>query len=220
MYLARMAACTAAAEESADHCCASPMRGGLSLCGAECDGNVVGGSHAQEWLTRALGVPCRLVRCASSSAAGFANEAPLLLATTTAVSALNEVLDGMGSPTVCASRFRANLVVNVSSRSAEAFPEFSWSSIALANEALRLRVVGPCTRCTMVELDPETGARHGSVLSALTSLCKARGRIVFGAFCEVDACAVVTPARDASTDACVALDSVAVLEQGERVHLA
>ena len=50
---------------------------------------------------------------------------------------------------------------------------------------MELRVVGPCARCGMVELDPTSGARHGSVLRTLATYRRSNARIDFGVFCEL-----------------------------------
>ena len=46
-------------------------------------------------------------------------------------------------------------------------------------------MVGPCARCAMVELDPNSGARHGSVLRTLATYRRSNARIDFGVFCEL-----------------------------------
>lgn len=254
----------------------------LSLCGEECYGWAVGGAAVADWLEQAVGVPCRLVRCAraregvrgesspadvssagSSSGGdggggrnggggggsiGFANEAPLLLVSQSAVETLNGELRRAGERAVSAACFRPNLVVESPSRYSAGVlaplhpgrgPEDEWSALRIfshgamdgvlpqpAEPALRpdgtsllpqqgmagaahgtgsscgvwplpvgtgcsptldLRVVGPCARCAMVELDPSSGARHGSVLRTLASYRRSHARIDFGVFCEVAA---------------------------------
>lgn len=63
-------------------------------------------------------------------------------------------------------------------------PEDSWSGAILAGGAVKLRVTGECARCAMVETDPLSGAKHGTVLRALARHRRRRARLVFGVFCE------------------------------------
>lgn len=74
----------------------------LTLCGEECYGAAVGGPEAALWFERAVGVPCRLVRCSrargpplaggGAASIGFANEAPLLLVSQESVETLSSAL--------------------------------------------------------------------------------------------------------------------------------
>ena len=111
------------------------------------------------------------------------------------VEALNRALRAAGDPPVSSRHFRPNLVVDGGAAllpSADAprvlngvsGPEDGWAGAVLAGGALRLRVTGPCARCAMVEIDPTSGAAHGTVLRALARHRRRRSRIVFGVFCE------------------------------------
>ena len=59
----------------------------------------------------------------------------------------------------------------------------------LAGGAVALRVAGPCSRCSMVEIDPSSGAKHGAVLRALARHHRERARLLFGVFCAPRAAA-------------------------------
>ena len=180
---------------------AAPSRR-VNVCGKDCEAHEFGGAEASRWLSEALGVPCRLVRYSSvaryADDVAFANEAPILVVTQSAVAALNASLRSSGEPPVCAQHFRPNLVLDglapfnidrlshAHGLSGEAQSELDGSMIGFADSALRLRVTGPCARCAMVEIDPTSGARHGAVLRALARHHRIRSRLVFGFFCKLE----------------------------------
>jgi uncharacterized protein YcbX len=138
---------------------------------------------------------------AAREGVAFANEAPLLLLVQSAVDTLNANLRAAGEATVSARHFRPNLVVadgrlptplarlqpgharrgggdadETSSR------DVSWK-ISLAAGRVSLVVTGACERCSMVEIDPTSGAKHGSVMRALARHHRVRSRLLFGVFC-------------------------------------
>jgi len=195
----------------------------LTLCGEECYGWAVGDVETNKWFEQAVGVPCRLVRAADgrrsviattrtrrrassdelargggepSGSIGFANDAPLLLVSQTAVDTLNGELLRSGEKAVAAASFRPNMVVeplggtlNLPLNPGHG-PEDGWNALRLTSprsvEApIELRVVGLCARCSMVELDPSSGTRHGSVLRTLASYRRSKAQINFGIFCEL-----------------------------------
>ena len=53
----------------------------------------------------------------------------------------------------------------------------------LADGRVVLRVTSACARCAMVEIDPTSGAKHGTVLRALARHHRVRSRLHFGVFC-------------------------------------
>ena len=128
--------------------------------------------------------------------ARFANEAPLLLLSQTSLDALNAVLRAHQAAPVTASHFRPNLLVTggeggssqvvdgAEGESGGGGPENGWSEVSLADGGVVLRVAGPCARCSMVEVDPVSGVKHGAVLRALARHHRSRARILFGVFCE------------------------------------
>ncbi|EOD20846.1 hypothetical protein EMIHUDRAFT_458486 [Emiliania huxleyi CCMP1516] len=179
----------------------------LTLCGEECYGAAVGGPEAALWFERAVGVPCRLVRCSrargpplaggGAASIGFANEAPLLLVSQESVETLSSALRREGERPVGARSFRPNIVVGAPRASpggtrpeapllsaAASGAEDGWTALRVGG--LRLRVAGPCARCSMVEVDPASGARHGSVLRTLATYRRSHARINFGVFCELE----------------------------------
>ncbi len=61
-----------------------------------------------------------------------------------------------------ARRFRPNLVV----RGAEAYAEDGWPSLTIG--ALRFEAPVGCSRCVMVDVDPERGVSDKAVLKTLS----------------------------------------------------
>lgn len=131
------------------------------------------GAGAAAWLRAALGVECRLVfagpahqrtaaRRYSSGAApvAYADGYPLLLATESSLAALNAA----GEASWSMRRFRPNVVITGTS----AWDEWRWHELRLG--AMRVEVVKPCQRCSIIELDPESGERSPGPTAALRSL--------------------------------------------------
>lgn len=141
------------------------------------------GPLAAGLLTNQLGLPARLVRMGPSTRrpvdpaygqpddrVSFADGFPLLIAGARSIEA---VLRGAGAP-VDARRFRPNVVVD----GAEAFEEDSWRELRLGS--LTVEIVKPCSRCTMVDVDPERGERAGGVLAELTRTRRRAGGVMLG----------------------------------------
>lgn len=174
-------------------CDTSPSE--VNVCGKDCAARSFGGADASRWLSEALGVHCQIVQyglehdqkardAPTSDGVAFANEAPLLLLADSAVDALNHSLRANGQASVDARHFRPNLVLSGLPHGTD---ESSWRRVVLsaddASVDISLDVTGPCARCEMVEIDPTSGARHGSVLRALSRHHRIRSRLVFGVFC-------------------------------------
>lgn len=119
------------------------------------------GDAAAAWLARALGEPVRLVRRVAETVrfanrawvgerdvpVSFADAYPLLVCMRASLATLNERLP---SP-VPMERFRPNLVV-------DGLAPFAEDGIrALRIGAVVLRLVKPCTRCTVPAVDQDTG---------------------------------------------------------------
>jgi uncharacterized protein YcbX len=146
----------------------------------------VADAAANEFLSRALGRPCRLVRLADPSArklprefaangdsVSFADGFPVLLASTASLEDLNARLPAP----VCIDRFRANIVV----RGAAAWEEDEWRVVRIGGAVFD--VVKPCDRCVVTTIDPETGERPDRLepLRTLATFRRdRRGRVMFG----------------------------------------
>eukprot|EP00854_Cymbomonas_tetramitiformis_P027590 gene27590-34042_t len=78
---------------------------------------------------------------------GFANEAQFLLVSEASVEDLNRRIGAAGGEPVEAAQMRANLVVS----GGEAYAEDKWEEVEIGR--CKLRVVGPCGRCSMITID-------------------------------------------------------------------
>jgi uncharacterized protein len=120
------------------------------------------GAHADEWLSFAVGQPVRLVRVAQSmgrranpkfagavpAPIGFPDGYPFLVCNQASLDDLNARLPAP----IPMERFRPNLVL-------EGLAPWDEDRIALlAFEGLSVKLVKPCTRCSIPSLDPHTGA--------------------------------------------------------------
>lgn len=161
-----------------------PMTGQASVWG-DAVAALDGGDAAADWLAALLERACRLAleHAGTKRQAGlpqggpvsFADTAPLLLVNAASLAAVNAQLE---TP-VDIARFRANLVVT----GAAAFAEDSWESIRIGD--VEFTVAGPCDRCVMITLDPESGAAdpQREPLSLLVRHRRgADGKVYFGQF--------------------------------------
>lgn len=120
-------------------------------------------------LSEFLGTACELVYLPHSSArpldpdyaegatVGFSDGFPFLVATTASLTQLNEKLE---TP-IPINRFRANLIID----GADPFAEDRWKTIKIGPAIFSL--VKPCTRCTIITTDQQTGERNSEPLKAL-----------------------------------------------------
>lgn len=129
------------------------------------------------WFSRAIGVPCRLVRfhanarrLASAKWTGgleaptlFSDGYPVLVAGAASLADLNDKLVAAGRAAIPMNRFRPNLVVD----GLDAFEEDYVESFG-AGEAV-LKPVKPCPRCPMPSVDQATGVPGPDPLDILQS---------------------------------------------------
>ena len=117
----------------------------------------------------------------SRLATGFANEAPLLLISGGSVRRLNKMGRAMGRELVDELSFRPNFVVDDGENGGNI--EDEWESIEVGGVGFKIR--GPCSRCNMVEVDPNRGRQgKGGVLRTLGNYRRSGGRIIFGVFVQ------------------------------------
>ena len=166
------------------HVCAHPVSGGLHLSSAGHGtveavttdrpatldiwgtrvATVAANEAASAWLSAVLATPCTLVHQADpdsrpvtpvlarpGDAVSLADGFPLLLVGTASLAAVNARLPPIPGP-VPMNRFRPNLVVETT----EPWQEDTWSHVTIG--PVRLRLASPCSRCTVVTLDQDTGA--------------------------------------------------------------
>ena len=153
------------------------------------------GDLAAQWFTDFLGQGLRLVRfdpeqkrLSDSAWTGqvaaenaFADGYPLLLANTASLTDLNARLAARGAAAVTLQRFRPNLVIT----GLQAFDEDHLHELSLRTEqgTVRLRLVKPCTRCSIPNVDPltaTTGPEPGATLSGFRADPRMNGGITFG----------------------------------------
>ncbi len=153
------------------------------------------GALAAQWFSDFLGPTLRLVRFdpdqqrlsdpkwAGDVAAenAFADGYPLLVANTASLDDLNTRLAARGVAPVTMARFRPNLVLGGLS----AFDEDHIDEVRIttANGLVRLRLVKPCTRCTIPNVDPVSAATShepGDTLQGYRADPRMEGAITFG----------------------------------------
>jgi hypothetical protein len=141
------------------------------------------GDEAAEWLSRAIGTACRLVRMdeefrrrvdpgrvREEAVVGFADAYPFLLATEASL----EDLNGRLETPVSMERFRPNLVV----AGTGAYEEDRWKVVRIGG--ITFDVVKPCSRCAIVTVDPETGLRGPEPLRTLAGYRGEGDKVLFG----------------------------------------
>jgi hypothetical protein len=153
------------------------------------------GALAAQWFSDFLGRKLRLVRFdpeerrlsdpawAGDIAAenAFADGFPLLVANAASLDELNGRLAAKGVAPVTMQRFRPNLVLS----GLQAFDEDHLHEIVIttAEGPVRLRLVKPCTRCTIPNVDPltaATGHEPGDTLAGYRADPRMKGGITFG----------------------------------------
>jgi uncharacterized protein YcbX len=156
------------------------------------------GDATAAWFSEYLGRPARLLRFDATApreasrnwvgdAAGrpgaltrFSDGYPLLVVSTASLAALNARLAAAGLAEAEVQRFRPNVVVD----GLEAFEEDLLDTRAAGDGAgVVMRIVKPCTRCTIPEVDPQTGRHEAGLLLVLASFRadpKLGGAVTFG----------------------------------------
>lgn len=140
------------------------------------------GDEAARWLTRFLGIDCRLVTTGDDferpvnakysrdrDQVGFADAFPLLLISSASLRDLNERLD----QPLPMNRFRPNIVVS----GCEPYAEDRWKHISVGG--LTFRVCKPCARCTVPTVDQLKGTRGEEPLVTLSTYRKSDHNAVF-----------------------------------------
>ena len=139
--------------------------------------------RADAWLSDHLHTPCRLVYMPESThrqadrryapagqPVSFADGFPFLLISEASLADLNARLP----EPVAMARFRPNLVVS----GGTAFQEDTWRRFQAGPQ--RFRVVKPCGRCVMVNLDPHTAQSSREPLATLGTYRRQGNKVLFG----------------------------------------
>lgn len=111
----------------------------------------------------------------------FADGFPLLVANEASLADLNARLAAQGLAPVTMQRFRPNLVLS----GLDAYDEDHLHEIVIATDQgpVRLRLVKPCTRCSIPDVDPLTAAtsnQPGDTLAAYRADPRLKGGVTFG----------------------------------------
>lgn len=141
------------------------------------------GEDVAEWFSYFLNTSCRLVYFPDDEVrqvdpeysrqgdkTGFSDGFPLLLISEASLDDLNGRLD---SP-VSMTRFRPNIVVS----GAEAFAEDNWKEIKVGD--ITMRVVKPCSRCSIPSVDPLSGKRTAEPVKTLREYRLQDTKVYFG----------------------------------------
>lgn len=141
------------------------------------------GDAPANWLSRFLGVDCRLFFMPESTEravdpdyatahdrVGFADGFPFMLISQASLDDLNGRLD---TP-LPMQRFRPNLVVT----GCEPYAEDSWRRIRVGE--ITFRVAKPCSRCAIPAIDPETAEKGAEPLRTLSRYRREGNQVYFG----------------------------------------
>jgi uncharacterized protein YcbX len=111
----------------------------------------------------------------------FSDAFPLLVLSTASLGELNRRLAARGLPAVTMERFRPNLVLEGLDAHGEDFlDELRFET---PDGPVRLKLVKPCARCSIPNVDPlsaATGAEPGDTLSTYRADARVGGAITFG----------------------------------------
>jgi uncharacterized protein YcbX len=153
------------------------------------------GNLCAQWFSDFLGRPLRLVRFDPEQKRlsdkrwsgpidaenAFADGFPLLVASTAGLAEFNRRLAAAGHAAVTMERFRPNLVLD----GLDAHGEDALDEIVFDSEegAVTLKLVKPCGRCSIPDVDPATGESGHSVGDTLASYradARLDGALTFG----------------------------------------
>jgi uncharacterized protein YcbX len=152
------------------------------------------GDLAAQWFSDFLGTKARLVRFDPEEKRlsdpawtgelqaenAFADGFPLLVASTASLADLNARLAARGVAPVTMERFRPNLVLD----GLQAFDEDNLREIAITTSdgTATLRLVKPCARCPIPNVDPRTAEpsnEPGDTLAGFRADARVKGAVTF-----------------------------------------
>jgi uncharacterized protein YcbX len=153
------------------------------------------GDLCAQWFTDFLGRPLRLVRFdpeqkrlsdhrwtgTLDAENAFADGFPILVASTAGLAEFNRRLAAQGEEAVTMARFRPNLVLDgLDAHGEDALDEIVF---ATPDGPVRLKLVKPCARCPIPDVDPATGVPGhavGDVLASYRADARMDGALTFG----------------------------------------
>ncbi len=158
------------------------------------------GPIAAQWFSDFLGQPVRLVRFdpqferpsdrrwtgGQTALNTFTDGFPLLLISQPSLDGLNQRLQAQGQASVDIGRFRPNIVLSAAaSNSWQAHDEDRAQELLIttASGVIRLKPVKPCSRCSMVDVDPQSASVGPPILKTLAGYrrdSRLDGAISFG----------------------------------------
>ena len=143
------------------------------------------GPEADEWFSRMLGTPVRLVYMPDDTtrpakgdpgaSIGFAGTAPYLLTCEASRSVLEDIVPEAAGLARC----RTNLAVS----GGEPWQEDNWRVLRIGGAVFE--TIGPCPRCPNMNIDPETGAVGSEPLRTLMEMRNVGGQAMFSLFMGV-----------------------------------
>jgi uncharacterized protein YcbX len=138
------------------------------------------GDEAADWMSRVMERPVRLVRASSKKprfvegnkdlgVVNFSDGYPLLVTSVGSIAAVNKRLVENGKSPVDHARFRPNIVLGGNDEPfiEDRIKSFEFEAGGLTWLAVRRK---PCSRCVIVDKDPNTGETSLGVQKALTQL--------------------------------------------------
>ena len=153
------------------------------------------GDLAAQWFSDFLARPLRLVRfdpeqrrLSSRDWTGdieaentFADGFPILVSSTASLVELNRRLVAQGEAAVTMARFRPNLVLDgLDAHGEDHLDEIIFTT---GDGPIRLKLVKPCARCTIPDVEPASGMQGhavGDTLAGYRANARLEGRITFG----------------------------------------
>jgi uncharacterized protein len=153
------------------------------------------GNLAAQWFSDFLGKPLRLARFdpderrladrawtgPHEAQTAFADGFPLLVVSTAALAELNRRLASHGLAAVQSDRFRPNLVLDgLDAHGEDWLDRLDFDG---PDGPVTLRLVKPCSRCSIPDVDPQRGepdAAVGATLAGYRADARLSGQITFG----------------------------------------
>ena len=145
------------------------------------------GDEAASWFSEFLSVNCRLVYfpdtefrqvdlnyAKKGERIAFSDGFPLLLISESSLDDLNQRLILEQQPPITMNRFRPNLVVS----GCDAFAEDDWKKMRIGD--ITFRIVKPCSRCVIPNIDIDTGKRSNEPAKTLSTYRRRDNALYFG----------------------------------------
>ena len=180
-----------------------------SVCGERIMARLYTAPSIEDFLTRALGVPCTLARFPAAGARSpsarhskahlqrsdrradaprpisLSNESPILTISRSSLNRLNEQIKAKGGKAAHPSVFRANIVLAESPYSLPGYEqpwaEDQWHGMRVGGaDGPVLEFLGGCRRCQMVCIDQVSGEKNQEPFVTLAKTRRFEGRVLFG----------------------------------------